>query len=504
MVTTRAKVLVVDDNSTNRLKLKKAVQALGLEAEIAKDGEAALVAIAERPFDAVLLDIIMPGLDGFGVLQQLKSDDRLKHIPVIVVSALDDEVESVVRAIELGAEDFLPKEFDPILLKVRLGASLEKKRHRDQEIEYFDRINRLIKAAKVLENGQFNPASLGIDDLITKQDPLGHLATVFRGMAEEIYQRELKLKQTVDKLRGSFWVIACGVVWGLLPTVNRIASTEGATPLAILAWTNALITIVVFVIAAKKGQLPKLNKRTVAFFLAWALISGVLQRAVTVTASAYVEAAILSLVLTLQGFIVFGFSAATGLEKTTVRKLIGLVIGLLGVALVLWTRIGDGNGTQTWWLLFALLIPLLLALEVLLLASKRPDGLDDLGALAMMMVFSTTIVMPWAYFEGQLFSLNAFNPGKLELLIVFLAAIAITSYLMAFHLIRTAGAVFYSQTAYTMTIAGVVWGVLLLNEMLSPLAWLAFGVIVIGMYMVEPKENDKELVIKRNFQRKRE
>jgi adenylate cyclase len=92
-----------------------------------------LEAIKSQPYDLVLLDVMMPEMNGYEVLEQLKSDHTLRDIPVIVLSALD-EIGSVVRCIELGAEDYLPKPFDPVLLRARIGACLEKKRLRDQEI----------------------------------------------------------------------------------------------------------------------------------------------------------------------------------------------------------------------------------------------------------------------------------------------------------------------------------------------------------------------------------
>ena len=117
----------------------------------------------------------------------------------------------------------------------------------------------------------------------------------------------------------------------------------------------------------------------------------------------------------------------------------------------------------------------------------------------MMMLFSSFIVVPWAYASGQTISLQLLSPGKLEFTVLGLIGISCSTYLMAFHVIRTAGAIFYSQTAYTMTIAGVLWGVLILNEQLTPLAWVAFAVIVLGMYLVEPKRDQNELVIQRKF-----
>ena len=89
--------------------------------------------------------------------------------------------------------------------------------------------------------------------------------------------------------------------------------------------------------------------------------------------------------------------------------------------------------------------------------------------------------------------------GRLESLVVLMGIVGATSLLRAFHLIATAGAVFYSQSAYAMTIAGVVWGMILLNEELSIFAWVAFAVVIVGMYLVEPKAKDEEFLIARSF-----
>jgi signal transduction histidine kinase len=131
----RGHILVVDDNRMNRVKLAISLEQQGHTVESAEDGETALVMLAERRYDAVLLDIVMPGLDGFQVLERIKGDAALRDIPVIVISAVD-EIDSAVRCIESGAEDYLPKPFNPVLLRARLNASLQKKRLRDLEKAY--------------------------------------------------------------------------------------------------------------------------------------------------------------------------------------------------------------------------------------------------------------------------------------------------------------------------------------------------------------------------------
>ena len=129
-------VLIVDDSQTVRKKLGKAVSALGYAPAFASDGESALSTVLDVEVDVILLDIEMPGLNGFDVLQRLNSQPRTKHIPVIMISGVEDRMSSIVRAIEMGAEDFLPKEFEPVLLKARLSSSIGKKRLHDMDQDY--------------------------------------------------------------------------------------------------------------------------------------------------------------------------------------------------------------------------------------------------------------------------------------------------------------------------------------------------------------------------------
>ena len=127
-----ATLLVVDDNEANRDVLSRSLARLGYHVLCAEDGQAALDMLTSADVDLVLLDIMMPVLDGYAVLERRRDDPRLRAIPFIVISATGDDA-SVIRCIELGAEDYLPKPFDPVLLRARIGACLEKKRLHDQE-----------------------------------------------------------------------------------------------------------------------------------------------------------------------------------------------------------------------------------------------------------------------------------------------------------------------------------------------------------------------------------
>jgi class 3 adenylate cyclase len=133
------RILVVDDNEINRDVLSRRLVRQGYTVITAQNGREALDMLRAEPYDLVLLDILMPEMNGYQALEQLKADPVLRHLPVIMISALD-EIESVARCIEIGAEDYLPKPFNPVVLRARIGASLEKKRLRDREVLYLRQI----------------------------------------------------------------------------------------------------------------------------------------------------------------------------------------------------------------------------------------------------------------------------------------------------------------------------------------------------------------------------
>ncbi len=144
---------MVDDNEDNRYTLTRRLTREGYtNLTSAAGGQQALELLGARPFDLVLLDVMMPGLNGYEVLERMRADNRLRHIPVIMISALD-EIESVIRCIELGAEDYLSKPFNPTLLRARVGASLEKKRLRDEIVAVLDQIEGELRSARAVQLG---------------------------------------------------------------------------------------------------------------------------------------------------------------------------------------------------------------------------------------------------------------------------------------------------------------------------------------------------------------
>ena len=129
-------LLVVDDNKVNRILLARGLESQGHKVETAENGKQALEKLRHQSFDLVLLDIEMPEMDGYQVLETCLQDPELRDIPIIMTSSLD-ELDSVVKCVELGAEDYLNKPVKPVLLRARVNASLEKKRLRDEQRKLF-------------------------------------------------------------------------------------------------------------------------------------------------------------------------------------------------------------------------------------------------------------------------------------------------------------------------------------------------------------------------------
>ncbi len=221
--------LVVDDEPFNIDVLKQELADLDYTTVSASNGEEALKRVAAQPPDLVLLDVMMPLLDGFEVLSRLKASPDTRDIPVVIISALND-IGSVVKGIELGADDYLPKPFDPVLLQARIGACLEKKRYRDQEVEYLRQVERLTSAAADVERNVYDPA--GLEPVANRSDAFGNLARVFQRMADQVHIREQRLRQQLQQVTLDLeerQQASVETVAHYLPMDRRQASAHGQT-----------------------------------------------------------------------------------------------------------------------------------------------------------------------------------------------------------------------------------------------------------------------------------
>ena len=206
-------LLVVDDEATNRDVLSRRLSRQGHTVVTANNGSDALALLRQTPFDLVLLDIMMPDMDGYEVLRRLKSDDGLQHIPVVMISAVD-ELQSAVRCIAAGAEDYLAKPFNPTLLQARIGACLEKKRSRDRETLLFEELQKNYKRLQEAEKLRDDLRNMIVHDLRTP------LTAVIAGVDM------LGRGTTLDDMQREMIAIVAGGGRTLLGMINDLLDVE--------------------------------------------------------------------------------------------------------------------------------------------------------------------------------------------------------------------------------------------------------------------------------------
>jgi DNA-binding response OmpR family regulator/drug/metabolite transporter (DMT)-like permease len=493
-VNSYGRILIVDDSKTVRTKLAKAVETLGHEAVAVESGAAALDLLAGAPFDLVLLDIIMPEMDGFEVLKRLKSSAKTRDLPVIVISALDEEMSSVVNAIELGAEDFLPKDFELALFRARVSTCIEKKRLRDVEKEYLRQVAKLTKAAASLETGRFNPSKLGIQDVTSRTDGLGKLAKVFSTMAQKVYERERKLRQNIRTFRGGLLLLACGGLWGLVVPLSKMASIVEVHPVGLAILIDVIGAAVCIGMSVNRKTMPKLSDLTRddwTFILLFAFISCVINQVLVYWMASRLPAFIVSIVIVLEGFAVFLFAALTMTEAPSVKRFLGLGLGLVGIVIILFYGQPAEMATSWLWLAIAMVIPLTYAAEDVYLAERKPAAIDSIALFGISLVVSVTMLIPIAAYYDDFIPLGLLT-GHLGIIVVVMAAAANLAMLLFMVLISTTGAVFASQNAYAVTAAGIGWSMLLLGEAIPVLTWASLALIIVGLIMVEPKQEAEE------------
>lgn len=202
-------VLVVDDNRVNRLLVARTLEQFGHRVAFAENGRLALEALRTRPADLVLLDIEMPEMNGYQTLEAFGGDPKLRDIPVVMMSSVD-EIDSVARCIEMGAEDYLFKPVNGVLLRARVRASLEKKRLRDQQRELFRKFATAEVAEELLSTG-FALGGSQVDATVMFSD-----IRSFTSLAESLPPAE-----TIDLLN-SYYTLMFDAIGGQGGIVNQM------------------------------------------------------------------------------------------------------------------------------------------------------------------------------------------------------------------------------------------------------------------------------------------
>ena len=285
---------------------------------------------------------------------------------------------------------------------------------------------------------------------------------------------------------------------GLTPSLSRLAAGMGSNPLGLAVWVDVAAAVVCLGAVLARGKLPNLRREDIGFFLTWAFLVGIVQHVTVFIFAAHVEATYLTMVMALESLLVFCFAALTRMERTSPKRILGLLVGFVGIGVGLFARLEGEGSTADLWLIGALILPVFFAVETITIASRRPTHIDPMAAVGFMFSFSILFAVPLAWLNDQ-WILPEQLVSPLGIVILLLALASIAANVAFVYLLDLAGAVFSSQAAYASALAGIVWGMLLLGERLNAFAWAAIALVLLGMYLVETKGTDGPIKIKRQY-----
>ena len=486
-----SRILIVDDQPTHRKKMALGVSGLGHDVETVSGAAEAMSHMQHNPVDMVLLDIEMPEADGFSVLDWLNQQPALKHIPVIVISAHEDDRSQVIKAIKKGADDFLPKNFPRPVLQARVKAGLLKKQNRDAEIEMAHQVERLTRASELLEQSIYNPKQLRLNSIASGSSSMASFASVFSDMAQRIYDRERRLKHQAQTLRGFGLLLLTGILFGLDAPVAKWLNQFNLSSIGMAIWLSVVVVILTIPRAIYKKELPEPSAYVIGYFLLWGICTTILGDLLLLKASEHVDASVIVIIMVTEVLMVYSYSAIMRLESASVKKVFGVLLGIVGVILAVYAQRSGNGSTSALWALLALGVPLGYAAIDILIATARNVKTTPSTTLGLASVAGIVIMVPIAWVQDDLIPLNAI-PGKAAVGLIVWGILSLVSMLVFVQLTLSAGAIFASQTAYVQTIAGIAFSFFFLQEVLSPGVLGALVIIIIGMLLVEPKREPEE------------
>ena len=474
------RILVVDDQSTQRLKLKAAVEALGFASDEAESGPRALQMMKSRRYALVLLDILMPDMDGFDVMSFMKRDRQLRDIPVIVISALEGEMSSVVKAIELGAEDFLPKQFDQVLLAARLDSALESERAMAREREQLVQVEKLTQAAAILESQIVNPDVLQLQETVLRSDDIGKLARVFVQMTHRIHGREAQLYKQIQMIRTGSLLLGIGVVGGSCIALTKVAVQQQPHPLGIVLWVNLFCACICLPIAAYRQAIRMPSASMSVSILLLGMFTLLLQVPLFWAAQT-LPASVIVMIMAMESLFIIILVVVTRAEHRSLPRLAGVLVGLAAIVVAVAGARASFSIEQVTAAALLFVSPLAVAVRTLYWDTPPRQITDTFALVGTSTLAGAVLIAPAAVYLDDLASLAPASKGDLFILVIaLLTVVTAATTAMQITLIRFSDSLFAAQAGLATMVAGLIWSYLLHGDLLPHWGWLTCGLLLLG------------------------
>ncbi|MBY6202277.1 DMT family transporter [Maritalea mobilis] len=281
-------------------------------------------------------------------------------------------------------------------------------------------------------------------------------------------------------------LVGIGAAWGITQPFAKIAVSEGYRHFGIIFWQFALGALILLPInGLRSGRLP-MGARHLAFYTVIALIGTLLPNSASYTAAIHLPSGILSIVLSTVPMVSFPIALALGMDRFSALRLMGLLLGFAAILLIGLPEASLPDPAMVWWLPLALVAPAFYAVEGNFVARYGTEGLDPVQVLLGASLVGLILAAPLAVMTGQWIS--PLPPyGAPDLAIVGSSTAHAIAYAGYVWLVRRAGAVFAAQVSYLVTGFGILWAKLILGETYSPWVWAALGLMMLGLFLVQPR-----------------
>ncbi len=284
-----------------------------------------------------------------------------------------------------------------------------------------------------------------------------------------------------------FLLLVMGVVWGATFSLAKIATEGGAHPLGLSLWQGLLGGVFLLIVCLLCRRPPVLSRHYAGFYLICGLLGTVLPGTLFFYAAPHVPAGILSITVATVPILTYALTLPLKLDKLSVGRLFGILLGMLSVVLLVAPASSLPSREMTPWVLVAVLASAFYASENLFVALRRPAGSDVLALVAGMLIMAALVLAPIVWATGTFVPLGL-PWGAVEWSVVAMVAANALAYTLFIHVVTTAGPVFASQTAYTVTIAGVFWGMAIFGERHSLWIWASLALMLGGLALVTPRK----------------
>lgn len=300
---------------------------------------------------------------------------------------------------------------------------------------------------------------------------------------------EADVRQRIRRVRNYSLLLGVGALFGLCIPLSKFTVQIDEHPVGLTIWVNVIVASLCLGVCVARRRMPLMNWQVMRFILLWAFFGSALGEVLLFWIASTLPATTLSIIVVCEGFFVYAIVACRS-KTISVRSLAGLSMGLSGVVLMMASQGSITFSGHLYWILAALIIPLVYAVEDLLLADAMPSGLDIVAGTGLSALAAVLMLLPVAWLLGDLVTLD--KPGSpLTLSLLCLGLISTVGTVLMARLLKQSGPVFGSLAGYTITAFGILWAVLLLDETIGYWSLAALLLLVAGLALVEPRKRKR-------------